>query len=124
MQGSILIRFIRNSDKHDDDKITIRKSTTCDDFDLSIKYAGVGYNNSESVTFYQNISQDNLKKYISSLLVLIMHDEIPYFRIQVDMPNAPSVMLSTNSYSCESVCDAINTLVEVTLASWPTDTRS
>ena len=116
---TIAISFIRDLDNmRKDDKIVITKKSD-DDFDVSIKFAGVAYGVSNTTCFEQTIPVSNLKKYVRSILVLTMHDAAPYVRIQVDMPNAPSVLLKINQHTCDSVYDAIDELIEVSVLSWP-----
>lgn len=119
MKPSISIAFIRDiGSKNNDDRIIITKGSE-DTFDVSIKYAGIAYGISEHTCFDQNIKASNLKKYVRSLLVLSMHDADPYDRVQIDMPNAPSVLLKINPHLCEGIYEAVDELIEVSIVSWP-----
>jgi len=120
MNTNIALTFIRDIDnKKKDDRVIITKIPDSDDFDLSITYSGVAYGSDIKRSFNQSVSSPSLRTYIHSILVLTMHDVDPYVRIQIDMPNAPSILLKISEHTCRRVYEAIDELIEISVTSWP-----
>ena len=69
-------------------------------------------------SYTQTISYLNVFGYINSLITLLINDNMPFEFIQFDIPNTPSVLFKTNNLNSESIYNAINNILHVTLEAW------
>lgn len=123
--SKILIRFIREKgDSSTDDKISITPIWNVINNEVSVlEYRILTEINSNTITSdpicrtRQLVSAQNLKEYLSALFTIMYHDMDPFQSFQLDMPNAPSVVL--NVKSIETLHEKIMTMVNCLIQSWP-----
>ena len=126
MSGKIVIRFTRdlnNSSK--DDVITImpKWATTCChdvevmEYSVVMTTASCSNNSNLARSYEQLLSAQNLRKYVHSLLALLPKDTEPFLGVQIDLPNAPTVLFNQKDLY-ENAWSIVN-LVEVAISSWP-----
>jgi len=120
----IVLRFIRSSnDFSKDDTIVVRPVwTSCShgvevlEYSVTMTTAACVHANNLAHSYAQVLSGANLRKYLHSLLVLLPNDITPFMSVQLDLPNAPSVIFQQNTLY-ENAWSILN-LVDVTLESW------
>jgi len=121
---SIVIRFTRDSCSLNDDVLRIKPNSLNDnrvvDYSVSMKYAQIKNSANAPPSHSQNLSSTNLYKYINSLFVLISSDNYPFINIQIDAPNYPTVLLTPSLLARGDVLDAVNSMLDVIITSWPT----
>jgi hypothetical protein len=119
----MVIRFIRDlTNKIDDDVVYI--SPVWDNYSNEVSvlqyHIYTKFSDDRSNTD-QVVSAHNLRKYVRSLLSIAACDQDPFKGVQLDIPNAPSVLFKvSNLLDCLS---NIMCLLDVTMDSWPQKTR-
>ena len=106
------IRCIRNNNDSNNDDVILITPSHLGYYTIKTCYA----ENKKSYT--QTVSYLNVFAYINSLITLLINDDQPFEFVQLDIPNTPSVSFKTNNLNSQSMFNAINNILHVTLEAW------
>ena len=118
----ITIRFIRDTDRLNDDVINIsplQTTVSTVNYTVQMHFAQAYTATSAPLMHMQILSAENLYKYINSLFTLVSHDTHPFVCVQIDGPNYPSVTLNPKTLVLNDVTGAINNMLDIITTSWP-----
>ena len=111
-RSPIVLRFLRDCDKENDDVLKIYPTGT--------DVYTVFFNDmqSEMKSRARSFNRADVLKHLSNVLRLVEMDEDPYKSVQLIAPNVPTVIFNTKSLTSQ-LRDLIYDTVEVTMDHWP-----
>lgn len=119
--NSLVIRFIRDSkNDQNDDVIRVNPIWRTLSNDVSILEYNIQttFKNLQSpMAVTQKVLSSTLLVYLQSIFQLYVHDNDPFESVQIDFPNAPTILLSLKELSKRS--DMILELIRTSITSWP-----
>jgi hypothetical protein len=120
--SNFVIRFIRDDEPKNDDKIVItpikRFDTLVFDIEFKVADSNIGSKKLKNTVHKNVLDENELRNYLELLINFMDIDDSPYRDYQFDLPNIPAIIVKYSELT--NILEYINKYLDILVKKWPT----